>query len=56
MMKTVLFICRGRHEGIANVETYMDRQEQTRTDRDRQGQPGTDQEGQGQAWTDRDRY
>ena len=25
MMKTVIFICRGRHEGVANVETYRDR-------------------------------
>ena len=23
LMKTVIFICRGRHEGIANGETYM---------------------------------
>ena len=25
MMKTFIFICRGRHKGMANVETYMDR-------------------------------
>ena len=44
-MKTVIFIFRGRHEGIANVETY----------RDGQGQTGTDKDKQGQAWTDRDK-
>ena len=55
LMKTVIFICRGRHEGMANVETYRDRQLQTRTDRDRQGQTGTDKDKQGKAWTDRDR-
>ena len=36
LMKTVIFICRGRNEGIANVETYRDRQEQTKINRDRQ--------------------
>ena len=30
VMKTVIFISRGRHEGMANVETYRDRQGQTR--------------------------
>ena len=45
LMKNVIFICRGRHEGIANVETY----------RDGQGQTGTDNEKQSQAWTDRDK-
>ena len=45
LMKTVIFIYRGRHECIANVETY----------RDRQGQAGTDKDNQGQAWTDRDK-
>ena len=45
LMKTVIFICRGRHEGIANVETY----------RDGQGENGTDKDKQGQAWTDRDK-
>ena len=44
-MKTVILIFRGRHEGIANVETY----------RDGQGQTGTDKYKQGQAWTDRDK-
>ena len=44
-MKTVIFIFRGRHEGIANVETY----------RDGQGQTGTDNLKQSQAWTDRDK-
>ena len=53
LMKTVIFICRGRHEGIANVETYRDRQGQTRTDRDRQGQTGTDRDRQGQTGTER---
>ena len=55
LMKNVIFICRGRHEGIANVETYRNRQGQTRTDRDRQGQTGTDKDKQGQAWADRDK-
>ena len=50
LMKTVIFFCRGRHEGIANVEKYRDRQGQTRTDRDIQGQ-----DNQGQAWTDSDK-
>ena len=44
-MKTFIFIFRGRHDGIANVWTY----------RDRQGQKGTDKDKQGQAWTDRDK-
>ena len=44
-MKTVIFIFRGRHEGIANVETY----------RNGQGKTGTDKDKQGQAWTDRDK-
>ena len=26
LMRSIIFICRGRHEGIANVETYRDRQ------------------------------
>ena len=47
LMKTVIFICKGRHEGIANVETYRDRQGQTRTDRDGQGRTGKDRERQG---------
>ena len=55
LMKTVIFICRGRHEGITNVKTYRDRQGQTRTDRDRQGQTGTDRDRQGQAGTSMDR-
>ena len=45
----------GRHDGITNVETYRDRQGQTRTDRDIQGHTGTDKDKQGQAWTDRDK-
>ena len=55
LMKTFIFICRGRHEGMANVETYRDRQLQTRTDRDRQGQTRTSKDKHGQAWTDMDR-
>ena len=53
-MKTGIFICRGRHEGIANVETYKDRQGQTRGDRDRQGQTRTSRDKHGQTGTDRD--
>ena len=55
VMKTVVFICRGRHEGIANVETYRDRQGKTRADKDIQGQTGREKKKQGQAWTARDR-
>ena len=55
LMKTVIFICRVRHEGIANEETYRDIWGQTGTDKDSQGQKGTDMDKQGQAWTDRDR-
>ena len=47
LMKTVIFICRGRHECIANVEIYRDRQGQKATDKDRQGQTGTDRGRQG---------
>ena len=53
LLKTVIFICRGRHEGIANEETYRDRQGQTRTDRDRQGQTRTSRDRHGQTVTDR---
>ena len=53
LMKTLLFICRGRHEGKENVETYRNRQRQT--DKERQGHTGTDKDKQGQAWTDRDK-
>ena len=35
-IKTEIFICRGRNSGIANVETYRDKQGQTRTYRERQ--------------------
>ena len=35
LIKTVILICRGRLEGIANVETYRDRQEQTGTYQDK---------------------
>ena len=41
LMKTIVFICRGRHEGIPNVETYRDIQGQTGTGRDIQGQTRT---------------
>ena len=54
LMKNVIFICRGRHEGIANVDTYRDRQGQTATYRDRQGQAGTSMNRQGQVGTSRD--
>ena len=36
ILKAVIFICRGRNDGIANVKTYRDRQGQTGTYRDRQ--------------------
>ena len=55
LMKTFIFICRGRHEGTSNVETYRDRQGQTGTDKARQGHTGTDKDKKGQAWTDRDK-
>ena len=65
MMKTVIFICRGRNAGIANVQTYRDRQGQTGTNKDREGQKltdkdkhgrtGPDRDRQGQTWTDMDR-
>ena len=44
LMKTVILICRVRHKGIANVETYRDRQGQTRTNKDKHGQTGTHRE------------
>ena len=56
LMKTIIFISRGRYEGIANVESYRDIQGQTGTDRDGQGQTGTDKDKEGQAWTNRDRH
>ena len=55
LMKIVIFICRGKHEGIANVETDRDRQGQTRTDKDRQGQTRIIRDKHGQAGTDRDK-
>ena len=55
LVKTVIFICRGGHKGIANVETYRDIQGHTRTERDRQGQTGTDRDRQGQEGTSMDR-
>ena len=51
LMNTVIFICRGRHEGIANVEKYRDRQGQTGTERDRQGQSRTSRDKHGQTGT-----
>ena len=45
LMKIDIFICRDKHEGIANVESYRDIQGQTMTDKDNQGN----------AWTDRDK-
>ena len=53
-MKTVIFIFRGR-KGIADVETYRDRQDNTLTDRDIQGELGTDRDKQWQAGTSRDK-
>ena len=41
LMKPAIFICRGGHKGIANVEKYRDRGTWTRKDMDRQGQAGT---------------
>ena len=58
LMKTVISICKGRHEGIANVETDRDRQGQTGTDKDKQGHTGTDRDRkdrQGQAGTSGDK-
>ena len=55
LMKTVLFICRGRYAGIANIETYRDRQGQTGTNRDKQGQTRTDKDRQGQTGTVKDK-
>ena len=55
LMKTVIFICRGRHEGKANVETYRDRQGQTGTDRDIQGQTRTNRVKHGRTGTSRDK-
>ena len=51
LMKTVKFICRGRPEGMENVETYRDRQGHTRTDRNIQGQTGTSRDKHGQTGT-----
>ena len=54
LMKTVMFFCRGRNSGRANVETYRDKQGQKRTHRDRQGRTGTGRDRQRQTWTDMD--
>ena len=55
LMKTVIVICMGRHEGIANVETYRDRQGQKRTDSDRQGRTRTSRDKHRQSGTTRDK-
>ena len=55
MMKTVIFIYMGRNTGLANVETYRDRQGHTGIDRARQEQAGTDRDIHGRTGTDRDR-
>ena len=55
LMKTVIFICMGRHEVIAHVETYRDRQGQTKTDRDIQGQTRTSRDKHGQTGTSREK-
>ena len=47
LMKTVIFICRGRNTGVANAETYRDKQGYTRTNRDRQGETRTCRDRQG---------
>ena len=52
LMKTVIIICRGRNEGIANIETY--RAGHTETNGDRQGQTGTDKDKQEQTETNND--
>ena len=44
LIKTIMFICRGRHEGVANLETYRDRQGQTGTDKEKQGQAGANRD------------
>ena len=57
-MKTVIFISKGRHEGIENVESYryrQGRQSETGTDRDTQRQAGTSMDRQGKVTTSRDR-
>ena len=55
LMKPIIFICRGRHEGIANVETYRDIQGQTGTYRDRQGDKRTSRDKHGPTRTIRDK-
>ena len=55
LMKTFIFICRGRHEGIANVETDRNRQGQTGIDKDKQGHARTVRDRQGQTGTSRDK-
>ena len=54
-MKTVLIICRRKNAGIANVETYRDKQGLIRTHKDRRGQTGTERDKHGQTRTSRDR-
>ena len=55
LMMAVIFICRGIHECISNLETYRERQGQTRTDRARQGQTRTSRDKHAQRGTDRDK-
>ena len=55
LMKTIIFICKGGKEVIANIEPYRDRQVQTGTDRDRQGKAGTSRDKHGQTGTKRDK-
>ena len=55
LMKTGIFICRGRHEGIENVETYRERHGQTGTDKERQGHTRISRNKHGQTGTDRDK-
>ena len=54
LIKTVMLICRGRHEGKSNVETYRDRRGQTGTVKDKKVQAWTDRDKSGQAGTERE--
>ena len=62
LMKTVIFICRGRecrYSKCRDIQgqpgTYKDSQGQTRTSKNKQGQAATSSDKQRQAGTDRDR-
>ena len=48
LMKTVLIIFREENAGMANIESYKDRQEQTGTAKERQGRTRTSRDRQGQ--------